>query len=71
MHANSDNLVATGEIDLGHRHGLPKHLSREWKGEILFDHGEESASLLRFGVSVRGRFLNEFIQVFHGELHRL
>ena len=46
MHANSDNLVAAGEIDPGHRHCLPKHPGREWQGEILFDHGEEPASLL-------------------------
>ena len=71
MHANSDNLVAAGDINLGHRHGLPKHLGHEWQGGILFYHSEEPASLLRLGGGVRGRLIDEFIPVFRGELRRL
>ena len=63
-------LIAPGDVDLGHTHYLPKHMSREWKDKILFDQCEEPASLLRFGVGIRVRLLDEFIQVFRGEPRR-
>src|SRR3989338_2735910 len=50
--ANGDDLITLGNIDLGDRHFLPKHLGREWKGEIALNHGEEPASLFRLVVGV-------------------
>jgi hypothetical protein len=44
--------AAPDDIYLGHRHCLPKHLGHEWKEEVLFDHGEEPASLFQFVVGV-------------------
>ena len=55
---NGDDLVVSGDIDLGNRHFLPKHLGHERKGEILLDRREEPASLLRFVVGAGGRLLD-------------
>ena len=68
---NSDNLVVPDDVGLSHSHCLSKHLRCEWKGEILFDQGEEPASLFRFVVGIGGRLLYKFIQIFRGELRCL
>lgn len=70
MHANGDDLIAPGDVDLGHRHVLPKHPGHERQGEAFFNHGKKSASLLRFAVGIRGRLLDQFIQMFRAEFRR-
>jgi len=45
-HTNGDDQVALGDIDLGDRHFLAKHLGHAWKSEVFLDHYEEPARLL-------------------------
>jgi len=59
--ADRHDFVSVGEIDTFDGHWQTQDLSLKGKGEIVFQHREESCPLLGLSVGVNDRLLDEFV----------